>query len=217
MHNRNLGFVFQTLRKTANKFQEPLAQKEAKLRDPYRVVIGVLMSSRTKDHTTGPALQRLFEKARTPKEMLTLDEETIAKLIFPVGFYKTKAKHIKALSKKLLMDFKGMVPKTMEELLSLPGIGRKSANLTLGVAFNIPSICVDTHVHRITNRWGYVNTNNPLHTEIALRNKLPKKYWIEINRLLVVYGQNVCTPLSPWCSKCEIKTHCEKIGVLKER
>lgn len=217
MTSRNLARVFKVLREVSGEFDEPLAQRENRHRDPFRVTVGVLMSSRTKDDTTGPAVERLFKTASTPEKMAALSVNRIEELIFPVGFYHTKARHIKHLAMMLVDEFGSTVPQTMEELLRLPGIGRKSANLISGVAFGIPSICVDTHVHRITNRWGYVKTANPYETEMALRERLPGKYWIEINRLLVVYGQNICTPISPFCSRCRLEPYCDKEGVSKTR
>jgi endonuclease-3 len=208
--------VIRVLREIADKYDPPLAEKENRP-SPFRVLVGVLLSSRTKDSTTGPAVARLFEKASTPQAFAKMDERRIEELIFPVGFYRTKARNLKAMARTLIDKFEGKVPQTMDELLSLPGIGRKSANLVLSVAFGIPAICVDTHVHRITNRWGYVETNNPYETEMALRKKLPKRYWIEINRLLVIYGQNVCTPISPYCPKCKIERYCDKVGVTRTR
>jgi len=208
--------VIRVLREIADKYDPPLAEKENR-RNPFRILVGVLLSSRTKDSTTGSAVARLFEKASTPQAIATMDERRIEELIFPVGFYHTKARNLKATARMLVDEFNSKVPQTIQELLSMPGIGRKSANLVLSVAFGIPAICVDTHVHRITNRWGYVETNDPFHTEMALRKKLPKRYWIEINRLLVIYGQNVCTPLSPYCAKCKIEKYCDKVGVTRSR
>jgi len=205
------------LRRIAGKYAEPLAERERKHGDAFRVLVGVLMSARTKDDTTGPAVDRLFAEASSAQDLARLSEKRIEELIFPVGFYHTKAKHVKRTARMLVGEFDGKVPQTMEELLGLPGIGRKSANLILGVAFGKPSICVDTHVHRITNRWGYVQTKNPLQTEMALRKKLPERYWIEINRLLVIYGQNICTPISPYCSGCKIRQHCARVGVTNIR
>lgn len=214
---KELPRVFRILREEATRFDEPMSEKENRYGDAFRVLAGVLLSARTKDETTGPAVSRLFEVAPTPEKIARLSQNQIEKIIFPVGFYHTKAKHLKMASRRIIQDFAGKVPNTIEELLTLPGIGRKSANLILAVAFGIPAICVDTHVHRMTNRWGYVETKNPRETEMALREKLPEKYWIEINRLLVVYGQNVCTPISPHCSKCRIQRYCDRVGVVKNR
>jgi len=217
MRQDALGKALAILSKVTESYEEPIVERQHRKRSPFRTLVSVLLSARTKDDTTGPATDRLFRVASTPKEMAALSERRIEKLIYPVGFYKTKAAHVKELARRLIDDYSGEVPKTMDELLSLPGIGRKSANLMLGVVFGIPAICVDTHVHRITNRWGYVETKSPAQTEQALREKLPRKYWIEINRLLVIYGQNVCTPQSPRCSDCRIEGYCEKIEVFRSR
>ncbi len=216
MNPSELTNVIRVLREIADKYDPPLTEKENR-RSPFRVLAGVLLSSRTKDSTTGSAVARLFEKASSTQAIATMDERRIEELIFPVGFYRTKARHLKATARMLVDEFNSKVPQTIQELLSMPGIGRKSANLVLSAAFGIPAICVDTHVHRIANRWGYVETNDPFQTEMALRKKLPKRYWIEINRLLVIYGQNVCTPQSPWCSRCRIEKYCDKVGVTRIR
>ena len=142
-----------------------------------------------------------------------MPEEEIERAIYPVGFYRTKAKVIKEISARLLTEYGGRVPDSMEELLKLPGVGRKTANLVATMGFGLPGICVDTHVHRITNRWGYVKTKTPDETETALRAKLPKKYWIEINDLLVTFGQNQCRPISPICSTCAVAKFCDRVGV----
>lgn len=217
MNPSQLLHAIRILRGIADKYDPPLAEKENRRGDPFRVLVGVLLSSRTKDSTTGPAVDRLFARARTPRTITKMNERQIEELIFPVGFYRTKARNLKATARKLVYELDSKVPQTLDELLRLPGIGRKSANLILSVAFGIPAICVDTHVHRVTNRWGYVETNDSYHTEMALREKLPKKYWIEINRLLVIYGQNVCTPQSPRCSVCRIERYCDKVGVTRTR
>ncbi|TET22015.1 MAG: endonuclease III [Candidatus Stahlbacteria bacterium] len=216
MRTEDLERVFRILRDETKRLNPPLAEKKNRT-SPFRVLVGVLLSSRTKDDTTGSAADRLFAAAPIPEKIAALSEERIEKLIFPVGFYRTKARNLKATARKLVDEFNSKVPQTIQELLSLPGIGRKSANLILAVAFGIPAICVDTHVHRITNRWGYVKTKDPYQTETALREKLPKRYWIEINRLLVIYGQNVCTPILPYCSACRIEKYCGKVGVTRTR
>jgi len=216
VRTEDLERVFRILRDETKRLNPPLAEKKNRT-SPFRVLVGVLLSSRTKDDTTGSAADRLFAAAPIPEKIAALSEERIEKLIFPVGFYRTKARNLKATARKLVDEFNSKVPQTIQELLSLPGIGRKSANLILAVAFGIPAICVDTHVHRITNRWGYVKTKDPYQTETALREKLPKRYWIEINRLLVIYGQNVCTPILPYCSACRIEKYCGKVGVTRTR
>lgn len=191
-----------------------IAQKS---RDPFRVLISCLISLRTKDEVTDMASARLFAKADTPAQMLDLKEKEIADLIFPAGFYRTKAKRIREISQTLANDYHGRVPDTLDELLHLKGVGRKTANLVLTVAYGKPGICVDTHVHRISNRLGWVKTLTPEQTEMALRKILPKRYWIPINDWLVTFGQNICQPVSPWCSRCPLQEVCPQIGVKYKR
>jgi endonuclease III len=179
--------------------------------------VSCLLSLRTKDTTTFPACLRLFNKARTAKQVIALSQEELEKLIYPVGFYRRKATLLHTISNDILYRFNGKVPNTETELLSIPGVGRKTANLVLGEAFNIPAMCVDTHVHRISNRLGLVNTDTPEETEIALKAIVPREYWIEYNRLLVMWGQNICTPISPWCSQCPVYDECERIDVFTKR
>lgn len=185
--------------------------------NPYLLLISCLLSLRTKDTTSLPASRRLFEHARTPQEMLALSLETIEKLIFPVGFYRRKAIGLQEISKEILVKFGGSVPNTLEGLMSLKGVGLKTANLVLAQGFGIPAICVDVHVHRISNRLGLVNTKTPEETEAALKELLPEEYLIEYGNLLVVWGQNVCVPVSPFCSTCPLQDSCQKIGVKKSR
>ncbi len=186
-------------------------------RDPFKVLISCILSLRTKDDTTEKANDRLFSLASTPAEMLRLSKERIEKAIFPVGFYRVKARNIKAICKELVDKYGSKVPDSIEELLTLPGVGRKTANLVVTVGYNKPGICVDTHVHRITNRWGYIKTRTPEETENALREKLPRRYWIIINDLLVSFGQNICKPVSPFCSRCRLFDYCERVGVTRSR
>jgi endonuclease-3 len=186
-------------------------------RDPYQVLIACLLSLRTKDETTGPAARRLFALADTPQKMLTLTQAQIEKAIYPVGFYKTKAQTVLDISRELVEKYASRVPDEIDELLKFKGVGRKTANLVITQGFQKPGICVDTHVHRISNRWEYVETNNPEETEMALRAKLPQEYWIEINDLLVAMGQTICHPTSPKCSLCPIEKYCAKIGVVRSR
>jgi endonuclease-3 len=188
-----------------------------KWKSPYLVLISCIMSLRTKDETTLPASERLFARASTPQDMLKLSVEDIEKAIFPVGFYKTKARTILYLSREILERFNGQVPDEIDDLLTLKGVGRKTANLTVIEGFGKPGICVDTHVHRISNRFGYVKTSSPEDTEWALRKKLPKEYWIEYNALLVTWGQNICRPISPLCSACPVYTFCARRGVTTRR
>jgi len=212
------GKTLTKIRHAIRPFQTPaVTQIAAKSRDPFRVLISCLISLRTKDEVTDEANQRLFAKADTPEKMLQLREKEIAKLIFPAGFYRTKAKQIHGISRALIDQHQGRVPDTLEELLQLKGVGRKTANLVVTIAYNKPGICVDTHVHRIANRLGWVKTKTPEQTEMALREILPKRYWIPLNDWLVTFGQNICQPVSSWCSKCPLDQGCPKIGVKYRR
>ncbi|HPA14143.1 MAG TPA: endonuclease III [Desulfobacterales bacterium] len=184
---------------------------------PFEILVSTILSLRTKDEVTAAAAERLFEFARTPEEILRLDEKKLKELIYPVGFYPTKAKRILEISRMILEDYKNIVPDRIEELLKLPGVGRKTANLVLIEGYGKNVICVDTHVHRVSNRVGYVQTKTPEETEFALEEKLPKKYWRKYNELLVAFGQTVCTPISPFCAGCAASSMCPKIGVKKSR
>ncbi len=185
--------------------------------DSFKILIATILSARTNDKTTAVVCEKLFSKVRNFKELDKLSVKQIEKLIYPVGFYKTKAKHLKKLPSVIFSEFDGKIPHSIEDLIKLPGVGRKTANLVRSTAFDKDGICVDTHVHRISNRLGYVKTKTPLETEMALRKKLPKKYWNKFNYLLVSYGQNTCTPISPFCSKCVIRKYCKRIDVSKSR
>lgn len=184
---------------------------------PFQILVSTLLSLRTKDEVTGKACSRLFAVAQTPEEILKLDEDELKKLIYPVGFYPTKAKRLQEISRILLSEYAGKVPEKIDELLKLPGVGRKTANLVLVEGYQKKAICVDTHVHRISNRVGYVKTKTPDKTEMALRKKLPEKHWIRYNELLVAFGQTICRPVSPFCSKCPAYAMCPKIGIAKSR
>lgn len=184
---------------------------------PFLILISCLLSLRTKDTTSLPISKKLFEYAQTPQELLNLPLRKLEELIRPVGFYRQKARTLHEVSHALIKRFGGTVPRTEQELLSIKGVGRKTANLVLGEGFDVPAICVDTHVHRISNRLGLVKTITPERTEQQLKLVLPRKNWVEFNRLLVMWGQNVCTPLSPFCSRCEIVKWCSRIGVKKSR
>lgn len=177
--------------------------------NPYLVLIACILSLRTNDKTTYPATLRMLELAKTPQEMMNISEGDLANAIYPVGFYKNKAKQIIELSKTIVEKLDGKVPDTIENLTKFNGVGRKTANLVLAKGFGIPAICVDVHVHRIFNRIGYVNTKTPDETEFALREKLPQKYWLDINTLMVTHGQNVCKPTKPKCDECPIREYCE--------
>jgi endonuclease-3 len=184
---------------------------------PFEVLVSTLLSLRTKDEVTAEAARRLFARARTPEGILELGEAQISRLIYPVGFYPTKAKRLMEISRIILGEYGGSVPDELDELLKLPGVGRKTANLVLVEGFQKEAICVDTHVHRISNRLGYVRTRNAEETEFALQSKLPRKYWTRYNELLVAFGQVICRPLSPFCSKCPVSFLCPKIGVQRSR
>ena len=186
-------------------------------RDPFRILVACLLSLRTRDETTGPAAARLFALADTPAAMLALTPRRIERAVFPVGFYRTKARTILRVCRHLLARHGGRVPSDLEALLALPGVGRKTANLVVTFAFGLPGICVDTHVHRISNRLGFVATRTPDQTELALRSKLPRRHWIALNDLLVAFGQNVCQPLSPRCSACPVRGPCHRVGVVRSR
>lgn len=191
--------------------------KISKKGDAYRVLVSCILSLRTKDKTTVEASARLFKVADTPGSMLKLKEARLRRLIYPVGFYRNKSRVILGLSRRLVDEYSGRVPGSLEGLLGLKGVGRKTANLVLGLGFGIPAICVDTHVHRISNRLGWVRTKNPEQTEYALAKIIPRREWIGLNTLLVTFGQNLCFPVSPFCSKCAVFGFCERRGVTKSR
>ena len=214
----DIDAIIRILRESVKQWREPIISEMTRIkRDPYRILISTIISLRTKDDVTRESSNRLFNHADTPEKMLTLPVEEISKIIFPAGFYRNKAESIVDVSKTLVEKYDGKVPDTMDELLALKGVGRKTATLVLSMGFRIPAICVDTHVHRISNRLGYVKTKNPTETEFALMKKLPKHYWIEYNDLLVTYGQNLCKPISPHCSACRIYDQCMRVGVKKHR
>lgn len=199
-------------------FAQPLIEAMgAAEQTPFHILIATILSLRTKDTLTTVVAPRLFAAADTPATMLALDEARIAELIYPVGFYRTKARNIRQICAQLIARYDGQVPSDLDELLALPGVGRKTANLVLTAGYALPGICVDTHVHRICNRWGYVHTKTPDETELVLRAQLPAPYWIPINGLLVTLGQNICHPLSPRCSACPVATYCQRVGVTRSR
>jgi endonuclease-3 len=209
---------FLTLRETLKGKRLPSVSELASgKRDPFRVLVSTVLSLRTKDEVTEAAAKRLFATADTPEATLALSAEDLEKIIYPVGFYKTKAKSILAISKILIDSYASRVPQTREELLALPGVGLKTANLTLALGYGLPYICVDTHVHRISNRLGWVDTSTPEKTEAALSAILPPEYSLDINELFVLFGQNVCHPVSPRCSICPLAGVCPKRGVMKSR
>ena len=185
--------------------------------DPFKVLVSCLLSLRTKDTTTGPAAAGLFALAASAEQMVLLSQEQIETAIYPVGFYRTKAAQLLEICRVLVSDHGGVVPNSLEELLRFKGVGRKTANLVVTLGFGLPGICVDTHVHRICNRWGYVRTKTAEETELQLRKILPPRYWLRINDLLVAFGQNLCTPLSPFCSRCPLIACCRRNNVAKNR
>jgi endonuclease-3 len=215
---QNLPKMLAVLRRETRQWKAPIVGTFAGGTNAlFKILISTVLSLRTKDKTTEEASHRLFSVAQTPKELLKLDVTEIEKIIYPVGFYHTKAKNLLKICEQLEKRFDGKVPDTLEELLSLPGVGRKTANLVLTVGHRKLGICVDTHVHRISNRWGLVKTKTPEETEMALRKILPKRVWIEYNDLLVAFGQNLCVPVSPFCSRCRISGSCPKIRVDRRR
>jgi endonuclease-3 len=186
-------------------------------REPFQVLVATVLSSRTKDPTTNAAMERLWARAGTPQAILAVPVDELAELLKPVGFYRTKAAHLHKLCRQLIEEHGGRVAATREELTALSGVGRKVANLVLNICFNTAAICVDTHVHRIANRLGWVVTDGPEATEYALMELVPERYWSQLNRVLVNHGQQVCNPISPHCSTCEIVKHCQQVGVIKSR
>ncbi len=210
--------VLDIIEKEKVKWNAPVVSLIGKrTKDPYRVLISTIISLRTKDQITEEASKRLFSLADNPYDMVRLSEEEIQKAIYPAGFYKNKAKTIKEISKKIIEEFHGKVPDSLEELLKLKGVGRKTANLVLSEGFGKPAICVDVHVHRISNRIGVVESKTPEETEKQLMEILPVQHWNRVNENLVAFGQSICKPVSPLCSECPVIMYCKKIGVKKHR
>jgi len=218
MQDNDIHQVIAILRESAKAWSPALVDDKGRDQwGPYQILIATILSLRTKDTMTAQVAPRLFALADNPYDMIRHSPEQIEKIIYPVGFYRNKAKSILAISQQLIDDYNGTVPDDLDELLKLPGVGRKTANLVITIGYNKPGICVDIHVHRISNRWGYIQTKTPEKTEFALRDKLPQEYWIEYNGLLVSMGQNLCAPTSPWCSKCPVIASCDRIGVTRSR
>lgn len=213
MKKADIDRIIPILKKRIQKFSMPVVSEIALRDDPFRVLISCILSLRTKDETTAGASKRLFSIAPDASRLTSLPVSRIEKLIYSVGFYRTKARRIKDIANVLITKYNSKVPDTIDELLKLKGVGRKTANIVVTIGFNKPGVAVDTHVHRISNRLGYVRTKTPEQTEFALRKKLPKRYWIVYNDLLVTWGQNVCKPISPLCSTCAIRQFCNRIGV----
>lgn len=210
MEKEQVPQVISILREEFKKWNAPVVSLIAqKTGDPFRVLVCALLSTRTKDEVTAQVCSKLFSRIRSIDDLINIPEEELASLIYPVGFYRNKAKFLKRLAEELKKEFAGKVPDRIEDLLKLKGVGRKVANLVLADGFNKPAICVDTHVHRITNRWSLVKTKTPYQTEKALMEVLPIEYWQEFNRLLVAFGQTICRPVKPLCHKCPIRDYCD--------
>jgi endonuclease-3 len=215
---REVARALAALRSEAPNWNAPvLTLMASQDRDPFKTLIGCILSLRTKDQVTALASRRLFAIAATPHKMVRIPLTKLERTIFPVGFYRTKARVILKICADLIQKFAGAVPDRIDDLLTLKGVGRKTANLVVTEAFRKPGICVDTHVHRISNRWGLVKTSAADQTEMALREKLPRRYWLEYNPLLVAFGQTICNPVSPRCSQCPIESRCPRIGVEHSR
>lgn len=210
MNDKDIDKIVKTLKDAKQKKSDFVGLMDS-FQDPYLVLIACILSLRTNDRTTYPATLRMLKLGKTPKDFAKCDEKVLSDAIYPVGFYANKAKQIIKLSQEIVEKYDGKVPNSIDELVKFNGVGRKTANLVVARGFNEPAICVDVHVHRIFNRMGYVKTRNPEETEFALRDKLPKKYWIDINTLIVTHGQNVCKPQKPNCEDCPITQYCDKI------
>lgn len=219
MRQEQIHAAVRILKREVRHWQEPVVGVVAKEsdRDPFLILISTLLSLRTKDKTTREAGDRLFAMARTPAAMLKLPLKKLERVIYPVGFYRTKANAIHQICRRLIDEYGGVVPDSIDELVTFPGVGRKTANLVVTIGYGKPGICVDIHVHRISNRWGYIKTKTPEESEQALRRALPKQYWIIYNDLLVPYGQNLCLPVSPLCSTCKLTELCDRVGVTRSR
>ena len=210
----NIEYYLDTLEQEVADYRVPVVDLiGVQTADPFRVLIATILSARTKDEVTALASERLFAQASNAAALMSLSEKKIQDLIYPVGFYKSKAAHLRKTAELLVETYDNTVPRTLEGLMELPGVGRKTANLVLAVAFDLPAICVDTHVHRIMNIWGYVKTKTPFETEMALREKLPISYWKKVNSILVAFGQGKCRPVSPHCDQCILGDKCARIGV----
>ena len=218
MNDRDISKVIHIIEKEVAKWELPIVSSLAEEHSgPFPILISTILSLRTKDEVTALAAERLLALANTPEEMLKLSEGKIIKAIYPVGFYRIKAKTILRISKELIDRFHSRVPDTIEQLLTLKGVGRKTANLVVALGYNKEGLCVDTHVHRISNRLGYVKTKTPDETEFALRRKLPSRYWLRYNTLMVAFGRHVCVPISPFCSRCPILAYCDRVNVVRSR
>ncbi len=218
MRDTEINTIIKILKKDLKVGKLPIVSHLAEnQRDPFVILISTLLSLRTKDEVTELATERLFKLAATPEDMLKIPQAKIAKTIYPVGFYRVKARTIHHVCRELITRFASRVPDNLEEMLGIKGVGRKTANLVISLAYGKPGICVDTHVHRISNRMGYVKTKTPDETEFALRAKLPRRHWIIYNTLMVAFGRRTCKPVSPVCSACPISVYCSRVGVKSSR
>jgi endonuclease-3 len=215
--SREIGAITRWLDENARGSLPSVSRIARTDNEPFRVLVSTMISLRTRDEVTSRSSVRLLEAAPSPQALASLTPARIARLIFPAGFYTTKAKNLREASRIILSLYDGKVPSGMEELLGLPGVGRKTANLVRNLGFGLPGICVDTHVHRVSNRLGWVSTSTPERTEMALMERLPRRYWITVNELLVRFGQKVCMPLSPRCSACPLGRSCPRVGVGRMR
>jgi endonuclease-3 len=217
MNPSDISISLKHLRKSLKTWPIPVVTAISSKRNPFMVLVSCILSLRTRDMVTASASDRLFVLACTPEDFVNLEPEQVEKAIYPVAFFRNKTVTLFNLCRVLIDEYDGKVPELLDELLQIKGVGRKTANLTITLGYGNLGICVDVHVHRISNRWGYVETKSPDETEIALRKMLPKRYWKEFNNLLVSFGQNICKPTSPYCSKCCIEKYCSQIGVISSR
>jgi endonuclease-3 len=216
--NKNIAVILAEIKKAVQKYDIPVLEKFNEMtRDPYWVLISCILSLRARDETTEKVSRELYRIAPTPDEVLQIPVKKMERIVYQSGFYRVKARNVLSITKTILEKYNGRVPDTIDELLTISGVGRKTANLVVTVAYNKPGICVDTHVHKICNRWGYVKTKAPEETEMRLREILPKAYWIRINMWLVLFGRNICLSVSPFCSRCPVSKYCPRAGVTKSR
>jgi len=214
MNPHDLPAINRELQRCYDLHDAPIIELiQAQTNDPFKILVATVLSARTKDETTTAVTARLFPRVGNLEALLDIPQGELEPLLHPVGFFRTKAKHLKAMAEMLRDDFDGSIPQTIEELCRLPGVGRKTANLVVAVAFDKPGICVDVHVHRISNRLGYLKTKTPLETEMVLRKQLPQRYWKAWNRQLVSYGQTICRPINPKCDQCRLRPYCDRVGV----
>lgn len=218
MDDKDIDIVMDILSEEVKNYDVPVIDLiKIHTNDPFKILIATILSARTKDSVTAKVSENLFKKIKDFSDIEEIGLEELERLLYPVGFYKAKARNIKKILGVLKQEFDGSIPEDVDELVKLPSVGRKTANLISSVAFEKDAICVDTHVHKIMNRLGYIKTKNPFDTEMALRNKLPRKHWRKVNNVFVAFGQNLCVPVSPHCSRCPISDYCNRVGVKNSR